>query len=165
MRATGKSDIDCWQPISKIFSYVFITIKMAFIFKSQFLYIAMQNGHREPQSIYQLINIYNTQAKRHVSYTSLIISYTKEGYVLSKYSKYSKTLKRLKRLAPKVPDYTCPDIDFIVDKVENNNKGFTKFRKKLLVRKLERLRIQNEALRESGEYWYKKLKNYLFDLI
>ena len=77
-------------------------------------------------------------------------------------SKYEKTLKRLKRLAPKVPDYTCPDIDFIVDKVENHS-GFTKFRKKLLVRKLERLRIQNEQLRDSGEYWYKKLKNYLFD--
>ena len=86
----------------------------------------------------------------------------KEGYVLSK---YSKTLKRLKRLAPKVPDYTCPDIDFIVDKVENNNKGFTKFRKKLLVRKLERLRIQNEQLRESGEYWYKKLRDYLVDFL
>ena len=78
-------------------------------------------------------------------------------------SKYSKTLKRLKRLAPKVPDYTCPDIDFIVDKIENNDKGFTKFRKKLLVRKLERLRVQNEQLRDSGEYWYKKFKDYLVD--
>ena len=68
------------------------------------------------------------------------------------------------RLAPKVPDYTCPDIDFIVDKVENHS-GFTKFRKKLLVRKLERLRIQNEALRDSGEYWYKKFKNYLIDCL
>ena len=80
-------------------------------------------------------------------------------------SKFRKTLKRLKRLAPKVPDYTCPDIDFIVDKVENNDKGFTRFRKKLLVKKLERLRIQNEQLRESGEYWYKKLKNYLIDFL
>jgi len=85
--------------------------------------------------------------------------HTNKGILLSK---YTKTLKRLKRLAPKVPDYTCPDIDFIVDKVENHS-GFTKFRKKLLVRKLERLRIQNEQLRDSGEYWYKKLKNYLFD--
>ena len=76
-------------------------------------------------------------------------------------SKFRKTLKRLKRLAPKVPDYTCPDIDFIVDKVENNDKGFTKFRKKLLVRKLERLRLQNEQLRDSGEYWYKKCKDTL----
>ena len=80
-------------------------------------------------------------------------------------SKFRKTLKRLKRLAPKVPDYTCPDIDFIVDKVENNDRGFTKFRKKLLVRKLERLRIQNEQLRDSGEYWYKKLKDYLVDFL
>ena len=80
-------------------------------------------------------------------------------------SKYSKTLKRLKRLAPKVPDYTCPDIDFIVDKIENNDKGFTRFRKKLMVKKLERLRIQNEQLRDSGEYWYKKLKDYLVDFL
>ena len=80
-------------------------------------------------------------------------------------SKYSKTLKRLKRLAPKLPDYTCPDIDFIVDKIENNDKGFTKFRKKLIVKKLERLRIQNEQLRDSGEYWYKKLKNYLVEFL
>ena len=80
-------------------------------------------------------------------------------------SKYSKTIKRLKRLAPKVPDYTCPDIDFIVDKIENNDKGFTKFRKKLLVKKLERLRVQNEQLRDSGEYWYKKCKDYLIDLL
>ena len=80
-------------------------------------------------------------------------------------SKYSKTIKRLKRLAPKVPDYTCPDIDFIVDKVENNDKGFTKFRKRLIVKKLERLRIQNEQLRDSGEYWYKKLKNYLVEFL
>ena len=80
-------------------------------------------------------------------------------------SKYSKTIKRLKRLAPKVPDYTCPDIDFIVDKIENNDKGFTKFRKKILVNKLERLRIQNEQLRDSGIYWYKKCKYYLIDLL
>ena len=80
-------------------------------------------------------------------------------------SKYSKTIQRLKRLAPKVPDYTCPDIDFIVDKVENNDKGFTKFRKKLLVKKLERLRVQNEQLRVSGEYGYKKCKDYLIDLL
>ena len=80
-------------------------------------------------------------------------------------SKYSKTIKRLKRLAPKVPDYTCPDIDFIVDKVENNDRGFTKFRKRLIVRKLERLRLQNEQLRDSGEYWYKKLKNYLVEFL
>ena len=70
-------------------------------------------------------------------------------------------ISRLKRLAPKVPDYTCPDIDFIIDKIENNNKGFTKFRKKVLVKKLERLRGQNDDLRELGKYWYRKFKDYL----
>ena len=70
-------------------------------------------------------------------------------------------ISRLKRLAPKVPDYNCPDIDFIVDKIENNNKGFTKFRKKILIKKLERLRAQNDDLRELGKYWYRKFKDYL----
>ena len=80
-------------------------------------------------------------------------------------SKYSKTLKRLKRLAPKVPDYTCPDIDFVVDRIENNDRGFTRFRKKVLVKKLERLRVQNEQLRDSGKYWYKKLRDYLVEFL
>ena len=70
-------------------------------------------------------------------------------------------ISRLKRLAPNVPDYTCPDIDFIVDKIENNDKGFTKFRKKILIKKLERLRAQNDDLRELGKYWYRKFKDYL----
>ena len=70
-------------------------------------------------------------------------------------------ITRLKRLAPKVPDYTCPDIDFIVDKIENNDKGFTKFRKNILIKKLERLRAQNDDLRELGKYWYRKFKDYL----
>ena len=77
-------------------------------------------------------------------------------------SPYKKLINRLKRLAPKVPDYTCPDIDFVIDKIETN-KGFTKFRKKLLVRKLERLRRQNEDMRELGKYWFKKFKNYMLE--
>ena len=77
-------------------------------------------------------------------------------------SPYKKLINRLKRLAPKVPDYTCPDIDFIVDKIENHS-GFTKFRKKLLVRKLERLRQQNENMRELGKYWYKKFRDYMLE--
>ena len=77
-------------------------------------------------------------------------------------SPYKKLINRLKRLAPKVPDYTCPDIDFIVDKIENHS-GFTKLRKKLLVRKLERLRQQNENMRELGKYWYKKFRDYMLE--
>ena len=77
-------------------------------------------------------------------------------------SPYKKLINRLKRLAPKVPDYTCPDIDFIIDRIEKN-KGFTKFRKKLLVRKLERLRQQNENMRELGKFWYRKFKDYMLE--
>ena len=75
-------------------------------------------------------------------------------------SPYKKLINRLKRLAPKVPDYTCPDIDFVIDKIETN-KGFTRFRKKLLVRKLERLRTQNDDMRELGKFWFKKFKDYM----
>jgi hypothetical protein len=75
-------------------------------------------------------------------------------------SPYKKLINRLKRLAPKVPDYTCPDIDFVIDKIETN-KGFTRFRKKLLVRKLERLRQQNDDMRELGKFWFKKFKDYM----
>ena len=75
-------------------------------------------------------------------------------------SPYKKLLNRLKRLAPKVPDHTCPDIDFVIDKIETN-KGFTRFRKKLLVRKLERLRTQNDDMRELGKFWFKKFKDYM----
>jgi len=85
-----------------------------------------------------------------------------KGYVLSKYTKQvNKTFKRLKRLAPKVPDLTCPDIDFIIDRIECNDKGFTKAKKKALVRKLERLRLQNDDLRELGKYWYRKFRDYM----
>ena len=87
---------------------------------------------------------------------------TERCYVLSK---FRRTVKRLKRLAPKVPDWTCPDIDFIVDKIENNDRPFTRARKKILVRKLERLRKQNEDLRELGKYWYRKFKDYLVEYL
>ena len=80
---------------------------------------------------------------------------------MSKIKRTSIIVKRLKRLAPIVPDPTCPDIDFIVDKVDNSTKPFTRARRKTIVRKLERLRIQNEHLRELGKYWYRKFKDYV----
>ena len=72
-------------------------------------------------------------------------------------------LKRLKRLAPKVPEYTCPDIDFVIERVEKSYKverPISKVSLRVLERKLERLRQQNETLRESGKYWYNKFKDY-----
>ena len=74
-----------------------------------------------------------------------------------------KHLRRLKRLAPKVPDHTCPDIDFVIERVTKSykeTKPITKVSLRILEKKLERLRQQNDNLRESGRYWYKKFKDY-----
>ena len=74
-----------------------------------------------------------------------------------------KHLQRLKRLAPKVPDYTCPDIDFVIERIEKSYKDrkyITKASLKVLIKKLERLRAQNESIRYLGRYWYGKFKDY-----
>ena len=79
-------------------------------------------------------------------------------------SKRKLGLSRLKKRAPKIPDYTCTDIDNIINRLENlNEKGKTlsKFGLKILIRKLERLRTSNETLRESGIYWYGITKDLL----
>lgn len=89
-----------------------------------------------------------------------------KGYILPKGYKDRKKLKqRLKRLAPKVPDFTCPDIDWVIQKLEKlceTNKAPSKLNLKVLTKKLERLRSQNEALRDSGKYWYDKMCSYVF---
>ena len=82
---------------------------------------------------------------------------------MAKILSYKKLLHRLKRLAPKVPDHTCPDIDFVIERVEKSYKverPISKVSLRVLERKLERLRQQNETLRESGKYWYNKFKDY-----
>ena len=74
--------------------------------------------------------------------------------------------KRLKRLAPKVPDYTCPDIDFVIDKIvklHKTQKPPSKMNVRVLKKKLERLRSQNDHLRSSGHYWYDKMCAYVFE--
>ena len=74
-----------------------------------------------------------------------------------------KHLQRLKRLAPKIPDYTCPDIDFVIERIDKSfkdKKYITKASCKVLTKKLERLRSQNENIRDLGRYWYGKFKDY-----
>jgi len=82
------------------------------------------------------------------------------------YNDKTKLKKRLKRLAPKVPDYTCPDIDFVINKITSlheKGKAPSTLNVKVLTKKLERLRSQNENLRDSGKYWYDKMCAYVFD--
>ena len=72
-------------------------------------------------------------------------------------------IARLKKRSPKVPDYTCTEIDNVISKLEKiqESKKFSKLTLKILIRKLERLRSSNEALRESGIYWYEVCKDLL----
>ena len=72
-------------------------------------------------------------------------------------------ITRLKKRAPKVPDYTCTEIDNVISKLEKiqESKKFSKITLKILIRKLERLRRSNESLRESGIYWYNVCKDLL----
>ena len=72
-------------------------------------------------------------------------------------------MTRLKKRSPKIPDYTCTEIDNVIDKLEKiqDSKKFSKLTLKILIRKLERLRRSNESLRESGIYWYEVCKDLL----
>ena len=68
-------------------------------------------------------------------------------------------LVKLKRKAPRIPDFTCPEIDWIIDQLTTLNLPVTKHNR--LRRSLERLRKANESLRDSGEYWYEVVKSWL----
>ena len=74
------------------------------------------------------------------------------------------TLTSLRKKAPKVPSYTCIGIDNIISKLERTvekQKALNKKELKDLTKKLEKIRKANENLRESGIYWYEKLKHLL----
>ena len=74
------------------------------------------------------------------------------------------TITSLRKKAPKVPDYTCVSIDKVIDKLEKTvekSKALNKKELKDLTKRLEKLRVANEKLRDSGIYWYEKLKHLL----
>ena len=71
---------------------------------------------------------------------------------------------KLKRKSPKVPDITCPIIDDVIARLEKHqdkNKVMTQYQHDVIVRRLEKLRTDNELLREGGQYWYELSKNCL----
>jgi hypothetical protein len=74
------------------------------------------------------------------------------------------TISSLKKKAPKVPPFTCIKIDNVISKLEkivDKKKALDKKQLKELVKKLEVLRDANDKLRDSGIYWYEKLKHLL----
>jgi len=69
-------------------------------------------------------------------------------------------LKTLKKKAPKIPDFTCPDIDHIISYVEDKD-FLNRTQLAYFKRRMEKLRDANDKLRESGIYWYEEIKKIL----
>jgi hypothetical protein len=80
--------------------------------------------------------------------------------VFGKKKRKKPNLKTLKKKAPKIPDFTCPDIDHIITYVEDkdllNRSQLAYFK-----RRMEKLRDANDKLREGGIYWYEEIKKIL----
>ena len=73
---------------------------------------------------------------------------------------------KIRKKAPKVPDITCPAIDHILNQLEKligNELKQSKY--KAIERKMEKLRIANEKLRDSGKYWHDACKEAVRDLL
>ena len=74
------------------------------------------------------------------------------------------SLTYLKKKSPKIPDYTCIQIDNIIEKLEDlqkNDKRLTKTQVTRLRNSLEKLRSSNNKLRQSGIFWYENIKKIL----
>ena len=73
---------------------------------------------------------------------------------------------KIRKKAPKVPDITCPAIDDVLNQLEKViDKEFKQSKFKTIERKMERLRLANEKLRDSGKYWHDACKEVIRDLL
>ena len=65
-----------------------------------------------------------------------------------------------------MPEITCPAIDSVLNKLEKQvGRALTIKQFKIIDRRLEKLRIANEKLRESGVYWHDACKDTVRDLL
>ncbi len=65
-----------------------------------------------------------------------------------------------------MPEITCPAIDSVLNKLEKQvGRALTIKQFKIIERRLEKLRIANEKLRESGIYWHDACKDTVRDLL
>ena len=73
---------------------------------------------------------------------------------------------KVRKKAPKVPDITCPAIDDILNQLEKLiDKDLKQSKFKTIERKMEKLRLANEKLRDSGVYWHDACKEAIRDLL
>ena len=73
---------------------------------------------------------------------------------------------KIRKKAPKVPDITCPAIDDVLNQLEKligKELKTAKFR--AVERKMEKLRKENEKLRDCGIYWHDACKKAVRDLL
>jgi len=68
-------------------------------------------------------------------------------------------LKRYKSRAPRIPDFTCPEIDAIIDRLSSLKLPLREYH--WLRRRMEAIRRKNSLLRDGGEYWYDIVKSWL----
>ena len=69
-------------------------------------------------------------------------------------------LKTLKKKAPKIPDFTCPDINDIISYIEDKDL-LNRTQLAYFKRRMEKLRDSNDKLRDGGIYWYEEIKKLL----
>ncbi len=73
---------------------------------------------------------------------------------------------KIRKKAPKVPNITCPAIDDVINQLEKligKELKAAKFR--AVERKMEKLRKENEKLRDCGIYWHDACKKAVRDLL
>ena len=65
-----------------------------------------------------------------------------------------------------MPDITCPAIDDVLNQLEKVvGKELKQSKFRAIERKMEKLRIANEKLRDSGKYWHDACKDAVRDLL
>ena len=73
---------------------------------------------------------------------------------------------KIRKKAPKVPDITCPAIDDILNQLEKQvGRELKQSKLKAIEKNMEKLRVANEKLRDSGVYWHDACKEAVRDLL
>ncbi len=110
-------------------------------------------------------NTYNLYL--HITHATIDLNNcVKEEVMFKKAQKRTNYWSKIRKKAPKVPDITCPDIDWVVNQLEKAiGKTITQTQFKKIERKMEKLRVTNEQLRENGVYWHDACKETVRDLL
>jgi len=67
-------------------------------------------------------------------------------------------VKNIRDAAPEVPPETCPNIDFVIDRLDDFKfpTESDQQRQEMIVAVMEYIRVANDTLRQSSYYWYQE---------